>query len=362
MTVRLYRSTDTSAPSLTGVAGTLTSLLDAILVNGYGSQTAAGWTIAYTGTNKRVYTMASGGTGYSIYVDDSAPGTGGGREARVSGWTTPTGLGAGSGQFPTPAQMAAPSGALVIRKSATADATARAWTVVADGHTFYLFSETGDFTSPFCAYPFMFGDFFTYGSTDANNCMIIGRTLENNANAGVAAGFSQASMVDAFGSIAYCNSTGLSNTLPGHFIASNYTGVGGSVPAGKHVDIAKMGGQQAGALGPMQMGFLGIWTTGSQGTGTSWTSEFNYPNSPDSGLYVSPVWIHHNGFVRGYLKGLWAPLQNHPIAHNDTYSGTGVMSGKSLLAQDIIGLSNCWNSGPIVGAAQVHIETSDTWS
>jgi hypothetical protein len=55
MTVRVYRSTDASAPVLTGQVGSLTALLDAILVNGYGALTAAGWTIAQTTTNKRGY-------------------------------------------------------------------------------------------------------------------------------------------------------------------------------------------------------------------------------------------------------------------------------------------------------------------
>jgi hypothetical protein len=34
MTVRVYRSTDASAPVLTGQVGSLTALLDAVLVNG----------------------------------------------------------------------------------------------------------------------------------------------------------------------------------------------------------------------------------------------------------------------------------------------------------------------------------------
>lgn len=34
--VRVYQSTDSGAPSLTGQTGTLVSLLDACLVNGFG--------------------------------------------------------------------------------------------------------------------------------------------------------------------------------------------------------------------------------------------------------------------------------------------------------------------------------------
>src|SRR4051794_557415 len=46
----IYRSTDTNAPVLFGGQGSLISLLDAILVNGYGSSFATG-TITNDGTN-----------------------------------------------------------------------------------------------------------------------------------------------------------------------------------------------------------------------------------------------------------------------------------------------------------------------
>jgi hypothetical protein len=46
----IYRSTDTNAPVLFGGAGSLISLLDAILVNGYGSAFATG-TVTNDGTN-----------------------------------------------------------------------------------------------------------------------------------------------------------------------------------------------------------------------------------------------------------------------------------------------------------------------
>ena len=51
MTVRIYKSTDSGAPTLTGQAFSLISLLLACLVDGYGSKAAAGWTKPYTGTN-----------------------------------------------------------------------------------------------------------------------------------------------------------------------------------------------------------------------------------------------------------------------------------------------------------------------
>ena len=38
----VYRSDDAGAPNLTGAAGSLIAILDAVLVNGYGAKPAAG--------------------------------------------------------------------------------------------------------------------------------------------------------------------------------------------------------------------------------------------------------------------------------------------------------------------------------
>lgn len=360
MTVRLYKSTDASAPVLTGQVGTLLTVLDAVLVNGYGSQTAAGWTIAYTGTNKRQYAMASGGTGCQLYIDDTGPGAGGAREARVNGFKSGTGLGTGTGQFPTTGQMSAPSGALVVRKSTTADSTARAWTIIADGHTLYMFAETGDQTAPIMSYPWMFGDFFSYSSSDSSNCLIHARTIENSSAACGNTSNPPVNGYDTFPIFSKPGSTHLSNTVYGCYAAANYTGVGGSVAVGRHTDFAKMGiGADANNY-IAQMGRLGALLAGSNGAEVQFTTEFVYPNTPDGGLYVAPVWIHHNGFVRGYLKGVWAPLQHLPLNHTDTYSGTGNLSGKSLIAMSLLGIGNTNGGTPV--PAQVHVEYSDTWS
>lgn len=368
MTVRIYRSTDASAPTLTGSAGALLTVLDAVLVNGYGSQTAAGWTIAYTGTNKRQYAMAAGGTSCQLYIDDTGPGAGGAKEARFNGFKTGTALGTGTGQFPTTAQMTAPSGALVIRKSTTADATARAWTIIADGHTIYGFFETGDTTTfGAMAYPWMFGDFFSYSSTDTNNCAIIGRRAENvqfYSSSGFSSSVnwpSQTNTVEVFSQLQSLSTTYLSDTLLGHYACGSFTGAGGSIAIGKDSDIATMGYGSASWSTP-QVGRLS-GGPGSISTETLWINEFNYPNSPDGGLYVAPIYIHHNGIRRGYLKGLWNPLQHLPLNHGDTYSGTGNLSGKSMIAMNILGATNGTpNTAANCGPAQVHVEYSDTWS
>lgn len=343
-TVRVYKDTDGSAPTLTGQVGSLTTLLDAVLVNGYGSATAAGWTIGQTTTNKRQYiNNATDGTGYGVWIDDTAASTA--KEARATGFVSMSGLGTGSGQFPTNAQLAigtTPAGAVVIRKSATADSTTRKWTIVADDTVFYLFTETGDDTSPIKCCTFAFGDFFSYKSSDANRCMIIGRNLENTAN----------DSQDTLSLLLNTNTSTMSATIAGHFVAASQTGVGGSLAVGKHTDQMKMGGF-SGSAGTGTSGTTAASNGLGVGSNPNQPNQFAYPNSSDGGLWVSKIWLHHNNSVRGYLKGLWGPLHHAPLGHGDTYSGAGDMAGKTFLCQSIMATS---------AVAQVHVETSNTWS
>ena len=344
-TVNVYRNTDAFAPILSGTVGALTALLDAVLVNGYGSKPAAGWSIGQTATNQRQYINA--GTGFSLWINDTGPGAGGAIEARATGFESMSGAGVGLGQFPLSSQLPIGIGATVIRKSNTANATARNWTIVADNTCFYMFIETGDFVSPLTALSFMFGDFFSYKADDAYCCTIIGRNFEN----------SNAHSYEPFTVIPGYNLSVLTTTFGGHFIARTWTGVDGAILCGKHIDTVKMGSVGGGG----GAGYSGTTAAPGGGSAASFGANyasaayFPYPNGPDGGLYLSPVWVHHNNAVRGYYKGLWAPLHHLPLAHNVTYTGTGNMSGKTFLSQNV----SMAGGGNL---AQVHIEISSTWS
>jgi hypothetical protein len=115
---------------LDGIAGTLITVLDAILVNGYGAKAAAGWTKPYTGTNKAAFLQGAGLSHY-LRVDDSD-----GRLARVIGYGAMTDVDTGTNPFPTTGQI---SGGLYARKSVAASSTARPWICFANDSTFYLF-------------------------------------------------------------------------------------------------------------------------------------------------------------------------------------------------------------------------------
>lgn len=331
MTVITYKSTDASAPVLTGQNGTLVALLDACLVNGYGSKSAAGWTIAFTGTNKRSYLQGSGSNGFYLDVDDSGPGGGGAREARMRGYETMSALGTGTNGFPTAGQIATGN---ICRKSTSADAVARPWTLVADATCFYLFVDTGDYTGPNYAMSFMFGDFFSNKPGDTFNTIIIGRSTENNGTNGGAETFPVITN-SWVGSM-------LSTVLGGHFVTRNINGVAGSVACGKFSGVLcganSNGGHEAEIGGNYSI--------------------LPYPNAADNAMELSPVWICHGSLVRGYLKGLWAPGHRQPCGHGDTFSGTGNMAGRSFQAINMTTGFGYWgNSG-----GQAMIETSNTWS
>lgn len=347
-TVTVYTSADGSAPSLTGQAGALITVLDAVLVNGYGSKSAAGWAKSFSGTNKAVYrNSATDGTGVYLNIDDSGGGAGGAKEAFANGYETASNVGAGTGQFPTSAQLnlgSAPAGAVAWRKSTTADSTVRSWTIVATNTLFYFFAETGDVASPTAALAFCFGDIFSHKSGDAYRGIIIGRNGTNSASTGFES-FSALDSVSAFGS----------GTISGHFMPRGYLGTGTSVAVGKGIDMSMAGT----ATGNAGSGTVGTGTLSAGAIIGAYNSGLPYPSPVDGGLYLSPIMIGHGNARRGYLPGAWAPMQDRPLSHNDTYSGTGNLSGKTFLVQWIYG------SGPSgalpANIGQIHIETSSTW-
>jgi hypothetical protein len=351
MTVITYRSTDASAPVLTGSVGTLLTVLDAVLVNGYGALSAAGWAKPFSNSgNIGCYkNSAVDGTGFCLNVNDAGPGAGGAREARITGFQTMSALSTGTGQFPTQGQLAIGIGALVCRKSTTADTTARAWTIIADDTVFHLFIETGDTVSPTATYAVTFGDIFAAKTSDPYRCAILGRNFENT----------NAPNADPMAILLTPSIAWFSSTIAGHYMAAHWTGVGGSIAVGKHVDQTK----QCALIGQATTGTSGATlgatlATNGSGIGRNNFSGLPYPNGPDGGLYLSPVWLHHTNCIRGYFKGLWAPLHDRPFNHNDTISGSGNLAGKSFLVQNIM----LYAPGGGFDNGQILIETSNTWS
>lgn len=136
-TVRYYRHDDAGAPTLSGQVGALTNLLRKCLVGtsgiAYGAKPSAGWSEAFIGAAANIAVFrnnaAEGGSGAYMRVDDNASGAGAARDAKLTGYAVMTDINTGSNATASP----------WVRKSQTADATARKWLVVADGLTAWVF-------------------------------------------------------------------------------------------------------------------------------------------------------------------------------------------------------------------------------
>jgi len=306
MAFTIYNSSDSGAPTLNGITGSLLTVLDAILVTGYGSKPGAGWTKPLANTSSYgMYKQGAGAT-CSLFVYDAGSGSASGAEAVMTGWDQITGMTAGavtgSNPFPTYGQSAigggngATAGAVILRKSAVPTSVARSWIVMADSSSMYMFVLTGDTANTY--YSFFFGDFYSLksGSIDVGRCMIIGRTTASSSTATV-------ERVDL-----------LSNTLgtaaAGHFAAHAYHGIGGAITIGVHGDQVKSGNSST---------LLGT---------------ISYPNPCDNSFYMSPLWVvdSASSTIRGRMRGMYQMLHGiAPFVDNSTFSGSGDYNGKAFM-------------------------------
>lgn len=321
MAVNVYYSTDAGAPALSNAAGSLITVLDACLVNGYGSKSAAGWTKPYSSsTTGASYRSGTGSNQFYLNVDDTQP-----HYAMARGYETMSAFDTGTGLFPTVATM---SGGVFFQKTNNT-AGNRPWVVVANAKIFYFFTAW-DTSATHANYStwFCFGDFISTKPGDAYNTIIIGGIGTGMSTA--ASNASSTSYVPYYGFI--------DAMFPGHYVARPYTQTGISTVVSKQVDLARLGS-----------GTPGTWLNSYSFTYGVGANSVPYPNLPDGGIYVSPVWISEPGsYVRGKLPGLWLFQGRTPLNHKDTYTGSGDLSGKTFTAV------NSW-------ASQFHIETSDTW-
>lgn len=307
MTVRVYTSNDAGAPTLNGTnAGQVIAILDACLVNGYGSKLAAGWTKPFSGTNLAVYRSGAGSNQMYLRVDDTA--TGSSRAARVVGYETMSDVNTGTGPFPTPAQQA--GGLYWTSAQSTPLAGNRGWVVVATEAFFYLCME-GDTVGNDYRALYYFGDIQSYKPGDAYGTTIYGTSSNNLAATAI-----------------FSSAGGYSSNVAGCFLARKVDQAGSAMSCGRFTDVGKL-------------------------TSTSYFGQTGlpYPHAPDNGLWLAPIWLgegNSSGCVRGVMPGMWAPLHSMPLAAYDTFSGTGALAGKTFMAIR----SSSYG---------VFLETSDTW-
>jgi hypothetical protein len=182
-TVRFFRHDDVGAPVLAGVAGSLVTLLRACLVGSggiaYGGTPSAGWSESFAGSlpNVAVFrnSIAAGGCGCFVHVDDAGPGAAGAREARARVYANMTDIATGVSD----------TGVQFVRKSSALSSTARKWLLAADERTFWLYIwETGDSSSGWGDTSILgAGDYDAIDAGGIYRYFILGRITENISRA-----------------------------------------------------------------------------------------------------------------------------------------------------------------------------------
>lgn len=291
MTIRLYRADDAGAPVLSGTAGSLIAVLDACLVNGYGSKPAAGWGKPFSGTHLAAYRAPVGNRLY-LQVDDTSA-----QYPRLRGYEAMTAIDAGSGPFPTDTLL---SGGGYAAKSSTASTVARPWLLVADAQAFYLYvsTDTTALATPNYVATLFFGDLIAYKPADPWATALICRH-----------GSGTSASSENFGRLAQSAAV-----TAGHYLARNSAGVAGAVGcnAQTHIGI--------------------IVCCGAGGS--------PYPDPVTDRLNLARIPLAESNFaLRGHLPGVANPLHLTPGAQLDTV--TGIDGETWLLLRIYPGATGC---------------------
>lgn len=327
----IYSSADPFGPGLmTGTTGSLVTILDACLVNGYSGKPAAGWTKPLSNISGTLacYQQASGSQ-FTLFINDAAPNvTSTAKEAWACGFEKITSLtgstgggsiftgsygnGSGYGQFPLPSQLLT-TGHVVVRKSVTADTTLRPWIIAADTSTMYMWVQTGDNSNVLLYSHWSFGDIYSLrGSADLWRCYVYAMPAENNVPG---AGNDVSDCMNMGAQRDTANS--LTGQMAGHYIARTMNGTAGSQPIGRKGDVGAtaQGHSALVAVVPIN-GVLPC------------------PNIADNSIYMSPLWAidYPSAGYRGRYRGIVHVC--HPVANfmdGQIIQGSGDYAGKTFM-------------------------------
>lgn len=208
-TSRIFRSEDASAPQLKWVAGTLNTVLKAVLVNGYGTTESLGWTLEFedVASNTCVFRM-KGGTRTYIQVTDATA-----QYAKIRAYETMSSVFNGMG--PCPPLIDTTSN--TVHKSIGVAATVRPWRIIGDDAGIYILTAvsgvvpySGNTQAGLLLGPHYIGDYVPFRTSIKNNFCVV---LSNNSLYG-------------FNPVAAFSQT------PGAYVMRNITNEFGSVPMG----------------------------------------------------------------------------------------------------------------------------------
>ncbi len=281
---KFFKSTDTSAPQLTGQTGSILAILQACLIGtsgvAYGSGGSAksavgGWTNPFTNTStKGVFqnSLSAGGVGSYHRILDDGSGAAGFKEAFLTSYQSMSTIDVGTNVTPPTATLA--NGWAVV-KSNTADSTSRPWFLVADEVTCYFWIAPNEPSGTTVRSLYCFGDFSSDVPGDTYRYVNVGKPAYNSSIA--TTGFNSF-VIGSNPAVSTANgcAIGADYNLTGNaIIAAGYSFNGGSNP-----------GYTAGVASP----------------------------APGTGLnLVTPGWLYTNTAgpcFRGRFRGLYVPMNN----------------------------------------------------
>ena len=273
----------------------------------------AGWQELFAGALANVIALKPSvveATGCVLRVDDT-----GAINARVRAYEAMSDISTGVGMTPLESQAA---GGLWWPKSATANATARAWILVADARGFYLAVAPAGGNR----YTLLFaGDIASLKSGDAYGYLLTGNQGDQTNASSVPDG---------------CVGYSHRSARTGAYLVRAYTAIGQSTAA------QRLGAHHNGSTADVYAGTAG-YSLGA------------YPNGANNGLLTGALELHAAG-LRGTLPGLLHPVQDcgTSFATGATVDGTDDLAGRRLLAI---------RTGPPAGGTvgTVFIDTTGNW-
>jgi len=378
MTARVYRSTDRGAPRIAGTTGDLTSWLDAILLNGYGSQTVtltrSGSTVTVTdtghGLGKCARRLISGAdqaeyngefevtvTGantytYQITGTPATPATGTITAITpASGWTIP--------YTATNVRVCRPPAGNRFYVRVADTGTGSAAYARVRGFVNMVDAVEANGTEPFPTDVQFSGGLYIHKSNAVSTtarawmAVVTDKTITLHvAHSGTAqyatyffgdittyhAGYSYNTLLIATPSSSNTITlndyevvnTGAATAIPGHYLARNYTNSGTS-------------------SAPTKVGGHAISSSGIVGN-----FGYSYPSVPDANLLVYNLelaTVSSTAMVLiGSIPGVIAPHHNSPLTVGDTFEGVGEFAGKTYEVRDLA-----------TSGSQAFFEISDTF-
>ncbi|MHC1655495.1 hypothetical protein ACODUN_00420 [Stenotrophomonas riyadhensis] len=328
---RIYRSTDPGAPQLSGVAGSLVALLDAVLVNGYGVgadfKPGAGWVRTFTATNKRVYrnNHVDGSGGYLRVEEPSAtPGY-----AYARAYETMSDVDVGTGPAPTTGQRA---NGILLLKSSENNGNSRLWEIIATDQAMYFFVNYYSLppANPYMAipaFPFFAGDIESFVPGDKSHFMVGGNAMVTPSNSvGDGLLFTTTSLYVGMPSSVCC------------YALRAYTQQPGSIPL--HL-VNPSYGTEGSAIGSGGVAF---------------------PDPISGGVLIERPLMKEGAYLaRGCLPGAYSPLHARPFLSGEMLVDLDAFPGKTLYVKsfNVLNSNSPSAAGPYAG--QFLIDMTAKW-